>query len=162
MAFIQSFEKTAGFADIVGKGIEGVQSLLTPKGLPPVKRNPKSIALADKVFKRLHVKTAKALKAIGKHVLRNRKEYISGVGAVGSVAAGAMGVLNHRHKKEANVVSSVRRALGQKQSVKAQLHRIGQKLSSNVEKHLGSRNQKGLDRAGKHYYKLGKLRGQDV
>lgn len=50
MAFTQGFEKVAGIADMAGKGIELVQKVLKPKNLPPVKRNPKIEALADKFF----------------------------------------------------------------------------------------------------------------
>jgi len=50
MAFIQTFEKTAGFAEIAGKGIEFVQKALKPQNLPPVKRPKKLLALADKAI----------------------------------------------------------------------------------------------------------------
>jgi hypothetical protein len=53
MAFITGFEKSANaIHDLAGKAIEGIQSLVIPK-LPPVKRNPKSMALADKVLGKL-------------------------------------------------------------------------------------------------------------
>ena len=55
-----SLKEAGAFKDMLanaaGKGIESMQSMSSPD-LPPVKRNPKSLALAQKVFKKLQGKS---------------------------------------------------------------------------------------------------------